>query len=121
MARVTLTDDAIEDLKDLDGSSRVMVLKALRALKKLEVEPEKRGAPLGSRATGNLTGYRKLAIAERTLRVVFRVEESGDVVVLWVVAKRSDSYVYQWAASRLETHQNPEVRAISQVLRDLMT
>ena len=118
MTRVTLTDDAIEDLKDLDGSSRVMVLKAL---KKLEVEPEKRGAPLGPRATGNLTGYRKLVVAERTLRVVFRVEESGDVVVLWVVAKRSDSYVYQLAASRLETHQNPEVRAISQVLRDLMT
>lgn len=118
MARVTLTDDAVEDLRDLDGSARVMVLKAL---KKLENEPEKRGAPLGSRATGNLTGYRKLVVAERNLRVVFRVEESGDVVVVWVVAKRSDSYVYQLAASRLETHQDPDVRAISQVLHDLMT
>lgn len=117
MARVTLTEVALEGLKDLDDSARAM---ALKALKKLEREPEKRGAPLGSRDSANLTGYRKLVVAERNLHVVFRADPSGDVVVVWVVAKRSDRFVYQLAASRLEMHPDPKVRAIRQVLQDLM-
>jgi mRNA interferase RelE/StbE len=45
MARVKLTEDAREDLRDLDGSARTLVFKVL---KKLESEPEKRGTPLGT-------------------------------------------------------------------------
>ena len=40
MVQVVLTAEAREDLRDLDGSTRRIVLKATR---KLQVDPDKRG------------------------------------------------------------------------------
>lgn len=101
MARVVLTDEAKEDLRDLDGSARRLVLRALR---KLEDSPESRGAPLGSRRTGNLTGFRKLVVGDRQYRVVYRVEEDGTVCVIWVIGSRVDEECYRLAMARLQTH-----------------
>lgn len=98
MAKVELTSDAREDLRDLDGSTRVIVLKALR---KLETKPEKRGEPLGGSKLGNLTTFRKLVVGDRDLRIVFRVEPDGTVVVVWVIARRVDDECYELALSRL--------------------
>lgn len=64
MAVVRLSGEAKEDLRDLDGSARKIVAKAL---KKLEEEPEKRGAPLGSTARGDLSTFRKLVVGNRQI------------------------------------------------------
>lgn len=102
MAVVTLTGEAMEDLRDLDGSARKIVAKGL---KKLEDEPEKRGEPLGSAASGDLTTtIRKLAVGNRTYRIVYRVEPDGTVCVVWVIAERVDSVVYDLAVSRLKLY-----------------
>lgn len=107
MARVVLTAEAKEDVRDLDGAERKIVLKAL---KKLESEPEKRGEPLGSRATSNLTGLRKLVVGDKQYRIVYRVEENGDVAVVWVVGSRTDGECYDMTAARLKVYQgNPEM------------
>lgn len=98
MARVQLTDDAKDDLRNLDGSAQKLVL---RAIKKLEEEPDKRGAPLGSRKDSNLTGFRKLVVGDRAYRIVYRVERDT-VVIIWVIAKRSDDECYHLATSRLQ-------------------
>ena len=87
MASVVLTGEAKEDIRDLDGAARKLVLRGLR---KLEQEPDKRGAPLGSRPSGDLTGLRKLVVGDRQYRVVYRVEPDGEVVVVWVVGTRTD-------------------------------
>ncbi len=108
MATVQLTSDAREDLRDLDGSNRKRVLKAL---KKLETEPEKRGEPLGSRALGNLTMFRKLVVGDREIRVIYRVEPDGNVVVVWVIAERADDSCYELAVSRLRLHSDQELAA----------
>lgn len=99
MARVVLTDDAKEDLKDLDGAAAKLVIKALL---KLEDSPEQRGAPLGSRLKGNLTGLRKLVVGDRDYRVIYNVEADGTVCVVWVIGKRSDDEVYDLALARLK-------------------
>ena len=99
MAKVHLTDDAKEDLKDLDGSAKKRVLKALL---KLEDQPELRGQPLGSKKTGNLTGLRKLVVGDRDYRIVFRLEPNGDVCVVWVIGRRADDEVYELAMARLQ-------------------
>ena len=101
MARVQLTDDALEDLRDLDGSSRKAVVKALA---KLETCPEQRGAPLGSLPVGNLTGFRKLVVGDRDYRIVYRVDPGGDVTVVWVIARRADREVYDLAVARVRAH-----------------
>jgi mRNA interferase RelE/StbE len=99
MARVVLTDDAKEELRNLDGAARTLVAKKL---KQLEDEPEKRGAPLGSRSSSNLTTFRKLVVGDRDYRIVYRVEPDGTVCVVWVIGRCSDNEVYQMALARLK-------------------
>ena len=91
MARVEFTAQAREDVRDLDGSARKLVL---RAIKKLEDDPEKRGAPLGSQPTGDLTTFRKLVVGNRDCRVIYRVE-LDTVVVVWVVGARNRGWYFQ--------------------------
>ena len=117
MARVELTDDAIEDIRDLDGSARKIVLKAL---KKLEQEPDQRGLPLGNNPRGNLTGLRKLVIGDRDYRAVYRVDDNGEVVIVIVVARRADQEVYDLAIARLQTSEDEELRRIAAGLKRLM-
>jgi mRNA interferase RelE/StbE len=117
VARVVLTDEAKEDLRDLDGSARRLVLRALR---KLEDSPESRGAPLGSRRTGNLTGFRKLVVGDRQYRVVYRVEEDRTVCVIWVIGSRVDEECYRLAMARLQTHATSDLaREMTSALRAL--
>lgn len=71
MAYVYLTDDAKDDVRDLDNAAKRLVL---RAMKKLEDEPEKRGQPLGRRAGSNLTSFRKLVVGDRDHRIVYRTD-----------------------------------------------
>lgn len=105
MARVLLTEDAKEDLRDLDGAARKIVIKALA---KLKDNPEQRGQPLGSRSGGNLTGLRKLVVGDRDYRIVYNVEPDGTVCVVWVIGKRTDGEVYDLAVSRLKVVQGLE-------------
>jgi mRNA interferase RelE/StbE len=103
VARVQLTDDAREDLRDLDGSERKIVLKAI---KKLERAPQL-GQPLGSRPSGNLTGFRKLVVGRKAYRIIYLVSDNADqpddteIVVVWVIAERADNQAYELALGRL--------------------
>jgi mRNA interferase RelE/StbE len=104
MAKVVLTDEALEDLRDLDGSARKLVIKALG---KLRDAPEQRGTALGSRRTGNLTGFRKLVVGDRQYRIVYRIDGDGSICVVWVVGSRVDEECYRIAVARLQKHADP--------------
>ncbi|MEZ0492374.1 type II toxin-antitoxin system RelE/ParE family toxin [Kineococcus sp. TBRC 1896] len=106
MARVELTDDALEDLKGFDGSAQRQILKGI---KKLEDSPEQRGAPLGSRQSGNLTSYRKLVVGNRQYRIVYSVHEDGTICIVWVIGPRSDDEVYEMATARLSVMGDREL------------
>ncbi|MDR0284308.1 MAG: type II toxin-antitoxin system RelE/ParE family toxin [Propionibacteriaceae bacterium] len=107
MAKVVLTAEAREDFFALDGQVKPIIAKAL---KKLETEPDKRGAPLGSRAGSDLTTFRKLVVGDRAYRIIYRVEANGTVTVVWVIGRRSDDECYRLAVDRLERYGEP-VRA----------
>lgn len=110
IAKVQLSEEARADFLALDGSARRVVAKALR---RLEVDPHLRGQPLGSRAGGNLTTFRKLVVGNRDYRIVYRVDPDGTVVVVWVVGRRADGEAYEVAMSRLRTHSDAAVRALA--------
>lgn len=117
MAEVQLSEEARDDFLDLDGSARRVVA---RALKKLETDPHLRGEPLGSRTSGNLTTFRKLRAGKSSdYRIVYRVEPDGTVVVVWVIALRSDSEAYELAVSRLRLHDDPAVRGLAVSLAEI--
>lgn len=105
MAKVVLTNEAKEDIRDLDRSAQTRVL---RKLKELETDPEKRGQPLGSKAGGNLTGLRKLVVGDRQYRIVYRVEQDGSVVVVWVIGERADDRCYELASARVRMYASDE-------------
>lgn len=97
MARVVFTDPAVRDLESLDGSVLGLVLKKIL---RLESEPAA-GYPLGSRAGTNLTGYRKVVVGNRDWRIIYRTEDDDTVVVVWVIAARTDDECYAEAAKRI--------------------
>lgn len=117
MARVELTTQAREDLIDLDGSQRTLVLKAL---KKLETSPEQRGEPLGNRATGDLTGFRKLVVGNKQIRIIYRVEGDGTICVVWVIGQRVDGECYDLAVARLQLYMDTaQARQVQAVLDEV--
>lgn len=116
MAKVVLTAEAREDVRDLDGDARK---KVLRAMKKLETSPDQRGAPLGSRSVGDLTTFRKLVVGDRDYRIIYRVERDGTVCVVWVVGHRADRECYDLATARLKLYSNERQTAELQHILDL--
>ena len=115
-ARVRLTEEAREDLHDLDGAAQRIVAKGLR---KLRTDPHLRGQPLGSRSGGDLTTFRKLVVGNRTYRIVYRVESDDTVVVIWVIGKRADNEAYELAMTRLRMHENATVRGLAESLHEI--
>ena len=114
-ARVVLTDDARQDLRGLDGAARKIVANGIQ---KLQTDPALRGAPLGTRATGDLTGLRKLVVGNRAYRIVYRVEADGTVAVVLVIAGRADDEVYRLAVARVAALADPERAAALRQLID---
>lgn len=116
MAKVQLSEEAREDFLDLDGASQQIVA---RALKKLETDPRVRGQPLGSRAGGDLTTFRKLVVGNREFRIIYRVDPDGAVVVVWVIGKRADGEAYELAMSRIRLHSDATVRQLGSSLEEV--
>jgi len=114
-ARIELLPEAVEDLRRLDGAARKIVAAGIEKLR----TPELRGAPLGSKATSNLTGFRKLVLGNRTYRIVYEVRGDGTVVICWVIARRADNEAYEVAAARVLQYTNdPRKQAILQQILD---
>jgi len=113
-ATVRLLPEAADDVRALDGAARTLVLKALKALKKLEDSPEQRGAALGTKANSrsDLTGFRKLMVGDRAYRIVYQVRPDGFVVVVWVVGARADADVYRTAQRRIDSYADADKQAI---------
>lgn|GEM_PF-296294 len=113
MAKVYLTEDAKEDLRDLDKHAQIQVVKAMG---KLRDAPELRGAPLGSKQGSDLTGLRKLVVGNRDYRIVYRVEPDGAVCVVWVIGRRADNEVYEMAVARLNTSDRKIAADLAQLV-----
>lgn len=117
MAEVQFTVDAVADLEQLDAG---VVRRVIKKLAMLRTNPEA-GQPLGSKQTSNLTGFRKLLVADRQYRVVYRVDKDGTVCVVWVVAGRVDDECYDLAIDRLRKYGDagPEIQDLAALISRL--
>jgi mRNA interferase RelE/StbE len=107
--RVQLLDFARQDLKELDGSTRKLVVKQLR---KLEISSEL-GTPCENSAGIGLTGWLKIYLKSAGLRIIYQIvkkpsrenserpEDQGVVDVL-AIGPRNDLAVYRNAAQELK-------------------
>ena len=93
---VILHPDLYADLKKLSKTQQILVFKQF---KKLQVSPEL-GAFLGNRAGYDLSGFRKLYVDKKKIRIVYRIVEEKVVVEVIAVGKRDDMAVYEKAWER---------------------
>jgi len=94
--KVILNPPAKKDFKRLDGSLKKLVLKKLI---RLENNPNL-GHPLGNKAGINLTGFYKLYVNDRKIRIVYEKKDEKLIVKVVTIGKREDMEVYKMAAGR---------------------
>lgn len=88
---------AFKDYKNLDGSQRIQIDKALKKLLKL-------GGNAGEELQGNLKGYRRLKQRRLGLRIIFSVEKNTgiiEIITIIPIGKRDNKHVYKEAFRRI--------------------
>lgn len=94
--------EAEKDLKKLDGSERILIAKAIKKVITNPVSIYKGGygKPLGHKAGTDLTGLYKIKLKGAGLRVVYKLIEIENSMVIVVIGARADDEVYEIAEKR---------------------
>ena len=98
--------DAEKDLKDLDGSQRILVLKAIKKVQQnpLPTEENDYGKPLGSHNNTNLSGLMKIKLRSSVLRVVYQLRRTETEMIIVVIGVKADEEVYEIAQKRIDKY-----------------
>ena len=96
--------EAENDLKSLDGSQRILVLKAIKKVKQnpLPVYEGGYGKPLGNKNGNDLSSFLKVKLKSAGLRVVYKVVKQNDKMLIIVIGARADEEVYGIAQKRIQ-------------------
>lgn len=87
-----------EDLRQLDKGVRNKVFKKIEQL----ANAPELGELLGNKAGLDLSGYRKLYVDNRRIRIVYRIEDEIISIMIMAVGKREDLEIYRIARQRIE-------------------
>ena len=103
---IEFLEEAEKDMKKLDHSAQVQVLKGIRTVSQnpLPTEEGGYGKPLGNKSGINLTNLMKIKFRDLGIRVVYKVERVDGIMKIIVVSARTDEQVYKEAAKRREKH-----------------
>lgn len=106
MWSVEFLDEAKKDLKRLDHSVQIQVLKGIKKVSEnpVSVYDGGYGKPLDHKSGTNLTNLLKIKFRDLGIRVVYKIEITGTIMKIIVVAARSDEQVYKEAAKRRTKH-----------------
>lgn len=96
--------EALKDLKSLDHSQQLQVLKAIDKVSKnpLRISEGGYGKPLGNKSNTNLTGYFKIKLLKLGIRVVYGLVREHGIMRIIVISIREDDIVYQVAVDRID-------------------
>lgn len=100
--QVEFLQEAVDDLRRLDGAVR---LRTLKAIKKVSQNPLPQseggyGKPLGNRNAIDLVGLLKIKLRSDGIRVVYRLQRVENQMLVVVIGVRTDADVYKEAARR---------------------
>lgn len=95
--------EAETDLRELDHSQQLQVVKAIKKVSNNPLPNTKGGygKPLGSHLTGNLTGYLKIKLKKLGIRVVYRLVEEKGIMRIIIISIREDEKVYRMIQERI--------------------
>lgn len=99
---IEFLEEAEKDMKKLDHSVQIQVLKGIRKVSQNPLSKEEGGygKPLGNKSGANLTNLMKIKFKDLGIRVVYKVERVAGIMKIIVVSARTDEQVYQEAAKR---------------------
>ena len=103
---IEFLEEAQKDMKKLDHSAQIQVLKGITKVSgnPLPTEEGGYGKPLGNKSSTNLTNLMKIKFRDLGIRVVYKIERVDGVMKIIVVSARTDEQVYKEAAKRREKH-----------------
>jgi len=103
---IEFLEEAEKDMKKLDHSAQIQVLKGIIKVSKNPLPPEEGGygKSLGNKRWTNLTNLMKIKFRELGIRVVYKIERVDGVMKIIVISARADERVYIEAAKRKEKH-----------------
>lgn len=94
--------EAENDLKKLDGSQRILVLKAIKKVRNNPL-PQSEGGygkPLRNKGGRNLTSLLKIKLKASGIRIVYSIKRQAEQMFIIVIGIREDEEVYNIAESR---------------------
>lgn len=96
--------EAVEDMRHLDGSQRLLVRKAIKKVSQNPLPQQEGGygKPLGHKSGANLTGLMKVKLRGSGLRIVYQLIRTETSMEIVVIGARADSEVYHLAAKRIK-------------------
>lgn len=103
---ITYLPEALDDLRRLDGSQRILVRKAIQKVS-LNPLPETEGGYgklLGNRNNTNLSGFLKIKLRGAGLRIVYKLVRLEDKMLVIVIGAREDEEAYESAYKRIQKH-----------------
>ncbi len=103
---VNYLPEARKDMRDLDGSPRMLVRKAIEKVSQnpLPTTEGGFGKPLGNKGGNDLTGFLKIKLRSAGIRVVYKVVRQEDEMIIIVIGARADEEVYDIARQRIIKH-----------------
>lgn len=103
---IEFLDEAEKDMKKLDHSVQIQVLKGIRKVGQnpLPTEEGGYGKPLGNKNGINLTNFMKIKFRDLGIKVVYKIEYKDGVMKIIVVSARTDEQVYKEAEKRRNKH-----------------
>ena len=104
---ITYLPEALDDLRRLDGSQRILVRKAIQKMAANPL-PENEGGYgklLGNKNNTNLSGFLKIKLRGAGLRIVYKLIKIEDRVIIIIIGTREDAEAYESAYKRIQKHE----------------
>ena len=108
--RVIYLPEVEKDLRELDGSQRILVQKAIKKISQNPL-PDSEGGygkPLGNHQQIKLAGFLKVKLKGAGLRIVYKLIRTEKEMLVVVIGARADEEVYHQAQSRAVKHELQE-------------
>ena len=104
--QIEYLEEAKKDLKKLDRSAQIIVLKGIDKVSEnpLPAQQGGYGKPLGNKSGTNLTNLLKIKFRDIGIRVVYKVEYTATVMKIIVISARADEQVYIEVTKRRTKH-----------------
>lgn len=100
---ILYTKHAEKDLKKLDNSQKIQVIKAIEKVSHNPIPKSEGGYgnPLGNQSDTKLSGLLKIKLKRLGIRVVYKIEYNNSAMKIIIISARADNEVYIQAHRRI--------------------